>query len=105
VAEHRLSLAVNGRESLLHQKLITHRAADGAGAGQRNGRQGSAGSVAIVGLGYVGLPTAVALHGAARRIIGIDLNEQRLRDKLAQDADLGGPDRDQFFGAAHRAVV
>jgi UDP-N-acetyl-D-glucosamine dehydrogenase len=99
VAEHRLSLAVNGRESLLHQKLITYRAADGAGAGQQNGRQASAGSVAIVGLGYVGLPTAVALHGAARRIIGIDLNEQRLRDILAQDADLGGPDRDRLAAA------
>jgi UDP-N-acetyl-D-glucosamine dehydrogenase len=65
VAEHRLSLAVNGRENLLHQKLITYRAADGPGAGPENGRQVTAGSVAIVGLGYVGLPTAVALHGAA----------------------------------------
>ena len=98
MAEHRLSLAINGRESLLYQKLVTYRA-DGAGAGQRNGRRGSAGSVAIVGLGYVGLPTAVALHGAARRIIGIDLNEQRLQDILAQDADLGGPDRDRLAAA------
>jgi UDP-N-acetyl-D-glucosamine dehydrogenase len=99
VAEHRLSLAVNGRESLLHQKLITYRAAGGAVSGQQNGRRGGAGSVAIVGLGYVGLPTAVALHGAARRIIGIDLNEQRLRDILARDADLGAPDRDRLAAA------
>ena len=99
MAEHRLSLAVNGRESLLHQKLPTYRAADRAGAGQQNGRQESAGSIAIVGLGYVGLPTAVALHGAARRIIGIDLSEQRLRDILAQEADLGGPDRDRLAAA------
>jgi UDP-N-acetyl-D-glucosamine dehydrogenase len=99
VAEHRLSLAVNGRENLLYQKLIAYRAADRPGAGPENGRQGSAGSVAIVGLGYVGLPTAVALHGAARRIIGIDLNEQRLRDILAQDADLGGPDRERLAAA------
>ena len=69
MAEHRLSLAVNGRGSLLYQKLVTYRAADRAGAGQQNGRQGSAGSVAIVGLGYVGLPTAVALHGAAHRAV------------------------------------
>ena len=69
MAEHRLSLAVNGRESLLHQKLITYRAADGAGTGQQNGRQASAGSVAIVGLGYVGLPTAVALQLAAARAV------------------------------------
>ena len=123
MAEHRLSLAVNGEENLLHQRLITYRAEDHAGAGQENGRQVTAGSVAIVGLGYVGLPTAVALHGAARRIIGVDRDEQRLRDILAQDADLAHtlhPRTDyswayscpqvldgtyQFFGAAHRAVV
>ncbi len=99
MAEHRLSLAVNGRESLLCQRLITYRAADRPGAGPENGRQVSAGSVAIVGLGYVGLPTAVALHGAARRIIGIDLNEQRLRDILARRADLGTPDRDRLAAA------
>jgi hypothetical protein len=64
VAEHRLSLAVNGRENLLYQKLITRRTADRAAAGQKNGHQVTAGSVAIVGLGYVGL-----------------------------DADLGGPDQ------------
>jgi hypothetical protein len=76
VAEHRLSLAVNGRENLLYTKLITCRTADRAAAGQKNGQPVTAGSVAIVGLGYVGLPTAVARHGP-------------------------GP----FFGAAHRAVV
>ena len=96
MAEHRLSLAVNGREKLLHKQLITYRAAERPAASQENGRRVAAGSVAIVGLGYVGLPTAVALHGAARRIIGIDRNEQRLRDILAQDADLGGPDRERL---------
>jgi threonine dehydrogenase-like Zn-dependent dehydrogenase len=70
VAERRLSLAVNGRENLLDKKLITCRTADRAAAGRENGHQVTAGSVAIVGLGYVGLPTAVALHGQARRIIG-----------------------------------
>ncbi len=99
MAEHRLSLAVNGRENLLYQKLITCRTADGAAAGQENGRRVIAGSVAIVGLGYVGLPTAVALHSEARRIIGIDSNPQRLRDISAQDADLGGPDRERLAAA------
>ena len=99
MAEHRLSLAVNGQENLLHQKLITYRAEDRVGAGQQNGRQLTAASVAIVGLGYVGLPTAVALHGAARRIIGIDSNEQRLRDILAKDADLSGPDQERLAAA------
>jgi len=96
VAEHRLSLAVNGRENLLHKQLTTYRAAERTAASQENGGRVAAGSVAIVGLGYVGLPTAVALHGAARRIIGIDRNEQRLRDIAAQDADLGGPDRERL---------
>jgi UDP-N-acetyl-D-glucosamine dehydrogenase len=99
VAEHRLSLAVNGRENLLYQKLITCRTADRAEAGQENGRRVTAGSVAIVGLGYVGLPTAVALHGGARRIIGIDSNPQRLRDISARRADLGGPDRERLAAA------
>ncbi len=96
MAEHRLSLAVNGRENLLHKQLITYQAADRPATSQENGRRVTAGSVAIVGLGYVGLPTAVALHGAARRIIGIDRNAQRLTDILAQDADLGGPDRERL---------
>lgn len=96
MAEHRLSLAVNGRENLLHKQLITYQAADRPATSQENGRRVTAASVAIVGLGYVGLPTAVALHGAARRIIGIDRNEQRLTDILAQDADLGGPDRERL---------
>ena len=96
MAEHRLSLAVNGRENLLQEQLTTYRAAERTAAGQGNGRPVAAGSVAVVGLGYVGLPTAVALHGSARRIIGIDRNEQRLRDILARDADLGGPDQERL---------
>lgn len=99
MAEHRLSLAVNGRENLLYEKLIVCRTADRAETGQENGHQGSAGPVAIVGLGYVGLPTAVALHGQARRIIGIDSSERRRRDILANDADLGGPDRERLAAA------
>lgn len=70
MAERRLSLAVNRRGNLLYTKLITCRTADRAAAGQENGHQVTAGSVAIVGLGYVGLPTALAPHGQARRIIG-----------------------------------
>ncbi len=35
--------------------------------------------VAVVGLGYVGLPTAVALRGAGIRIVGIDVSQERLQ--------------------------
>ncbi len=34
--------------------------------------------VAVVGLGYVGLPTVLALHGAGADVIGIDVSERRL---------------------------
>jgi UDP-N-acetyl-D-glucosamine dehydrogenase len=34
--------------------------------------------VAVVGLGYVGLPTAIALRGAGCRIVGIDVSGARL---------------------------
>lgn len=34
--------------------------------------------VAIVGMGYVGLPTALSFHAAGRRVLGVDLSERRL---------------------------
>ena len=68
MAEHRLSLAVNGRENLL-PKLIASRAVDRAGAGRGNGRQVTAGSVAVAGLGYVGLPGTYQFFGAAHRAV------------------------------------
>ncbi len=87
MAEHRLSLAVNGRENLLHSRLITS---------TRDGASRAAGTVAIVGLGYVGLPTVVALHGKSRRIIGLDISSDRLADIVTGQADLTGPDQDQL---------
>lgn len=36
--------------------------------------------VAVVGLGYVGLPTAIALRAAGTRIVGIDASAKRLGD-------------------------
>ena len=123
MAEHQLSLAVNGREHQLHGKLVPfvmpwedghagngehtitgeHRedanGANGKHQGNGNGAahggrsRAATGSVAVVGLGYVGLPTALALHGACQRIIGIDISEQRLRDISARRADLYDSDR------------
>jgi nucleotide sugar dehydrogenase len=43
---------------------------------------------AVVGLGYVGLPTALALHAAGRRVLGLDISEARLRDIELGDVDL-----------------
>ena len=35
-------------------------------------------SAAIVGLGYVGPPTALALHGRCQHVIGIHISQDRL---------------------------
>ncbi|HXE44454.1 MAG TPA: nucleotide sugar dehydrogenase, partial [Conexibacter sp.] len=48
--------------------------------------------VAVVGLGYVGLPTVLALHGAGADVIGIDVSEQRLQAIRSHDVDLPGGD-------------
>ena len=47
--------------------------------------------VAIVGLGYVGLPTALAFHAAGSRVLGVDVSERRLaviRDEARRPAGL-----------------
>ncbi|MFC8223278.1 nucleotide sugar dehydrogenase [Streptomyces sp. NPDC057362] len=43
------------------------------------------GTVAVVGLGYVGLPTALALFGAGADVVGVDTSPQRL-DAVARGA-------------------
>jgi UDP-N-acetyl-D-glucosamine dehydrogenase len=45
-------------------------------------------SVAVVGLGYVGLPTALALDQAGATVIGIDVSERRLAAIRATRVDL-----------------
>jgi UDP-N-acetyl-D-glucosamine dehydrogenase len=90
-----LSLAVNGREAQLGSKLVSFRPAGQAGDGQPAGTW----SVAIVGLGYVGLPTALGLHGQCPRIIGIDVSEDRLATIAARQADLAEDDRPRLDAA------
>ena len=36
--------------------------------------------IAIVGLGYVGLPTAVSFYNAGFRVTGIDISQQLVND-------------------------
>jgi len=84
-----LSLAINGREHQLSGKLVPYLPpADGG-----NGHGPGSGTVAIVGLGYVGLPTALALYGRSRRVLGIDISDERLRVIAARAADLAEFDR------------
>jgi UDP-N-acetyl-D-glucosamine dehydrogenase len=84
-AEHRLSLAVNGRERLLADRLtvlqpvpVEHRPKL---------------SAVVVGLGYVGLPTAYALSTANTRVVGFDISEERLRAIKAGEVDLPPEER------------
>ncbi len=92
MADHRLSLAVNGREHQLHHKLIPFSLPGGEASG-------TSWTVAIVGLGYVGLPTALQLHGRCPRIIGIDVSEDRLAEIEARDADLFETDKPKLAAA------
>ncbi len=52
--------------------------------------------VAVVGLGYVGLPTAIALRNAGCMIIGIDSSERRLAQIRDGEAELLDAEREQL---------
>ncbi|HEU5108861.1 MAG TPA: hypothetical protein VFT95_09920, partial [Micromonosporaceae bacterium] len=45
-------------------------------------------SVAVLGLGYVGLPTSVGLAEQGMRVIGVDVSERRLQDVSDGSVDL-----------------
>lgn len=49
--------------------------------------------LAIVGLGYVGLPTALAYHHGGSRVLALDVSERRLDDIRQHRADLVESDR------------
>lgn len=55
--------------------------------------------IAVVGLGYVGLPTALAFHAAHRRVLGVDVSERRLGVIRARRADLLASDRERLDSA------
>lgn len=56
-------------------------------------------TIAVVGLGYVGLPTALALHAAGAPVIGIDVSERRLLAIRSSDVDLPTTDVLRLEGA------
>src|SRR5215218_1791748 len=55
--------------------------------------------IAIVGLGYVGLPTALALHKAGRSVLGIDISEKRLAEIREGLCDLIPADQERLSQA------
>ena len=97
----RLSLAVNGREHQLHHRLVPFPVPGHANGNGHDGQQArrSQSRVAIVGLGYVGLPTAVALAEKCQQVVGIDASQQRLDVIAAGLADLPESDRPRLEGA------
>lgn len=52
--------------------------------------------VAIVGLGYVGLPTALAYHHAGSAVLGVDVSDARLETIRSRGADLLPTDRERL---------
>jgi UDP-N-acetyl-D-glucosamine dehydrogenase len=59
----------------------------------------SAYDVAVIGLGYVGLPTALAFHTAGLRVLGVDLDPGRLEDIHAGRVDLLDSDHERLRAA------
>jgi nucleotide sugar dehydrogenase len=55
--------------------------------------------VAIVGLGYVGLPTSLAMHASGARVLGLDVSERRLTTIRNGGADLLDSDRERLARA------
>ena len=56
-------------------------------------------TVAVVGLGYVGLPTGLALLQAGLGVVGIDVSEQRLASIRRRDVDLLAADHERLAAA------
>jgi nucleotide sugar dehydrogenase len=56
-------------------------------------------SVAVIGMGYVGLPTSLALHEAGFPVIGVDISEQRLTAIRSGAVDLLDRDRPRLAAA------
>jgi nucleotide sugar dehydrogenase len=55
--------------------------------------------IAVVGLGYVGLPTALALRSAGRSVLGIDISDARLQDIRRGLCDLTAADQERLTDA------
>lgn len=92
VQETALRLAVNGREQQLASKLVELPA-------QQPADRAAVGTVAVIGLGYVGLPTALALTAQQVPAIGVDLDPQRRRAITDQLVDLAPADRRRLAAA------
>jgi nucleotide sugar dehydrogenase len=55
--------------------------------------------VAVVGLGYVGLPTALAFHSAGSKVLALDISQRRIAAIRAGDVDLLDVDHERLAAA------
>lgn len=69
---------------------------DGAGGAALAEVENASAVVAVVGLGYVGLPTAIALRDAGFSIVGLDTSASRLRAIEAGEVELLDAERDSL---------
>lgn len=65
------------------------------------GNEGFAFDLAVVGLGYVGLPTTLAFRERGHRVLGVDASEARLTSITEQRVDLVDEDRNRLARALH----
>jgi len=49
-------------------------------------------TVCVIGLGYIGLPTAIMVAESGYRVVGVDINEARVHSINAGDPDIYEPD-------------
>ncbi len=57
------------------------------------------GSVAVIGLGYVGLPTAIGFHDAGFEVWGVDVSQRTVDMVMAGENPTGDPDVDDIVPA------
>ena len=90
---------------LLNRELVGSRAERDVAAGTTTVRDSPSRApefdfdIAIVGLGYVGLPTALSFHAAGRRVLGVDVSRHRLAVISEARADLLASDRERLTAA------
>src|SRR5262245_52147228 len=56
-------------------------------------------TVAILGLGYVGLPTGIGLATGGVKVTGVDVSERRLQDIREGSVDLTAGERERLRSA------
>ena len=55
--------------------------------------------MAVLGLGYVGLPTGIGLADGGAKVTGVDVSERRLQDMREGSVDLAAGERERLQSA------